>query len=383
VNIRNLIRGTFVAIYLLVPLTGLGASGQAGTSIESEQANFELVEITDDLDFAWDIAFLPNGQLVLSEYDGRLRLFDPNMESQTVIETGLDVTSRGGLRGIAPHPEFATNAWLYFCYASGTTEQNHTRVARGRLIENTVTDLETIFVADNDSQGLAHYGCRLNWLEDGTLLATLGDRRRHFDKAQDLSNHYGTIIRINDDGSIPADNPFAASPGVRGEIWAYGIRNVQGAAFHPDTGELWASDHGPYGGDEIDIIRPGQNYGWPIATYGIDYDKSVITDSAVLPNVQAPLFYWYPSIAPSSVAFYTGKEFPKWNGDLFVGSLASNSIVRLELIDDRIVGQEVLLQELNVRIRDLTMGPDGSLYVLTDTADGRLFRIEPNTVRSD
>jgi len=356
----------------------LAASDQTGISVKSEQADFQLVEISDDLEFAWDIAFLPNGQLVLSEYDGRLRLFDHNMESQTIIETGLDVTSRGGLRGIAPHPEFESNAWLYFCFAAGTPEDNHTRISRGHLIENSITDLETIYVAINASQDLAHYGCRLNWLEDGTLLATLGDRRHHFDKAQDLSNNYGTIVRINEDGSIPADNPFASSPDVRGEIWAYGIRNVQGATFHPQSGELWVSDHGPYGGDEIDVIRPGQNYGWPIATYGIDYDGTVITETPTLANVQPPLFYWYPSIAPSSIAFYTGWEFPKWNGDLFVGSLAGNSVVRLELIGERIVSQEVLLKELNVRIRDITMGPDGSLYVLTDTGDGRLFRIEPS-----
>lgn len=343
----------------------------------SEQAHFRLVTVVEGLDFAWDLEFLPDGRALLSEYDGRLRLFDDAFESQRVIDAIPDTTERGGLRGIAAHPDFEHNSLLYFCYASGAAGNNHTRIARGRLAGDRIEGLETIFVADNAARELAHYGCRLLWLDDGTLIATMGDRRHHADQAQELSNHYGTVVRIEENGGVPADNPFLGRAGARAEIWAYGVRNVQGAAFHPETGELWVADHGPLGGDEIDVIRKGANYGWPIATFGIDYDGSILTETPTLPGVEPPRFYWYPSIAPASVAFYTGDEFPKWRGDLFVGSLAYRRLLRLELLDGRIIHQEDLLSELDVRLRDVTMGPDGALYVLTDTGDGRLLRIEP------
>ncbi len=368
-----------ISIHFLLVDVSKAAPGQIVLEEDSEQARFKLVSVVEDLDFAWDIAFLPDGTLLLSEYDGRLRILQDNMQTQHVIEAVRETTPRGGLRGISPHPDFAANSLLYFCFANGSAENNHTRIARARFDGHQLIDFETIFVADNASHDLAHYGCRLLWLNDGTLLATLGDRRHFSDQAQNLSNHYGTVIRINADGSVPHDNPLVQTPGVRQEIWANGIRNIQGAIFHPETGELWAADHGPYGGDEINIIHPGRNYGWPIATFGIDYDGTILTDTPTLPDVEAPLFYyWYPSIAPSGVAFYTGDEFPKWRGDLFVSTLLHNRLVRLEILDNRVIGQEDLLAELKTRIRDVAMGPEGSLYVLTDTGDGRLLKIEAN-----
>ena len=365
--------------------TVLAASGDVVLEAESEQADFQLVLVAEGMDFAWDIAFLPNGDLLLSEYDGRLRLL-PNgsADDQRVIDAVTDTTERGGLRGITPHPDYASNQLLYFCYATGTRDANHTRISRARFDGRSIVDMQVIFDADNEAQGLAHYGCRLKWLPDGTLIATFGDRRHHPDEAQMLHNNYGTVVRLHEDGLIPADNPYIASPGVRQEIWAYGLRNVQGADFHPLTGELWVSEHGPLGGDEINIVRPGRNYGWPIATFGIDYDGSTLTETPLRPEVEPPLYYWYPSIAPSSVAFYTGDEFPKWRGDLFVGSLADNRLLRLELLGDRVLRVEDLLVDLDARIRDVTMGPDGRMYVLTDTRDNRLLRIEPRAAsRSD
>lgn len=357
----------------------IAAPGQIVIEEESEQAKFRLVSVAEELDFAWDIAFLPNGDLLLSEYDGRLRLLTSGTQ-QHIIDAVKETTPSGGLRGIAPHPEFEENSLLYFCFAYGAADNNHTRIGRARLVRHQVIDFETIFVADNASHDLAHYGCRLLWLKDGTLLATLGDRRHYFDEAQNLSNHYGTVVRINDDGSIPDDNPFVASADMRHEIWAYGLRNVQGASIHPETGLLWITEHGPLGGDEINILQAGRNYGWPIATFGIDYDGSVLTETPRLPHVEPPIFYWYPSIAPSSVAFYTGDDFPKWHGDLFVTTLRHKRLVRLEIQDDRVIHQEDLLAELDTRIRDISMGPDGSLYVLTDTGDNRLFRIEASPI---
>ena len=343
----------------------------------SEQATFSLVTVVEDLDFAWDIEFLPNGDLLLSEYDGRLRLL-PNgeAENQLILDAIPDVTEKGGLRGVSAHPDFERNGLLYFCHATGTVESNHTRITRGRLSSRKLVDIEVVFDADNASEGLLHYGCRLNWLPDGTLLATMGDRYHHLDKAQDLANHYGTAIRINDDGTVPRDNPFARTANVKPEIWAFGLRNIQGAAFHPQTGALWASEHGPRGGDEINVIRPGRNYGWPIATFGIDYDGTILTDTPMRPEVEPPLYYWYPSIAPSSVAFYTGDDFPKWQNDLFVTSLREKRLLRLELNGERIIRVENLLSGLDERLRDVTMGPDGKLYLLTDAANSRLMRIE-------
>lgn len=345
---------------------------------ESEQTNFSVVLVTDDLDFAWDMEFLPGGDLLLSEYDGRLRLLPSGKPGgQRVIEALAGVPGTIGLRGIKAHPDFRRNGLLYLCHAFGTDADNRTRIVRGRFDGTELGDIETLFQADNASKDLLHYGCRLNWLPDGTLIATMGDRYHHLDQAQRLQNHYGVAIRINADGSVPDDNPFIGGEGVRPEIWAFGIRNTQGAAFHPQTGELWSSDHGPYGGDEINVLRPGRNYGWPRATYGIDYDMSVITDTPLRPEAEPPLYYWYPSIAPSSVAFYSGSEFPRWQGDLFVTTLARKRLLRLELHGDRIVRVEELLGELDARLRDVTMGPDGRLYLLTDTGDSRLLRVGP------
>ncbi len=362
---------------VLIAGATLAAPGDTVLEVDSEQAKFRVVSVAEELEFAWDIAVLPDGRILLSEYDGRLRFFDQHAVDPIVIETNLETTEHGGLRGISPHPDYSSNKLLYLCYATGTRDSNHTRISRARFDGQTLSDIETIFDAKNTASELAHYGCRLLWLADHTLVATLGDRRHFPDEAQVLTNNYGTIIRINDDGSIPEDNPYVGTPEIRHEIWAYGLRNVQGADFHPRTGEIWVSDHGPYGGDEINIIRPGGNYGWPIVTFGIDYDGTVLTDTSLRPDVQAPLFYWYPSIAPSSVAFYTGDDFPKWRGDLFVGSLVNRRVFRLELHGNAVIGVEELLADLDARIRDITMGPDGKLYVLTDTGDGRLLRMAP------
>jgi len=343
----------------------------------SEQASFEVEVIAEGFDFAWDLEFLPNGDLILSEHDGSLRIIRNGVLEPTVISAVQTTTPDGGLRGIASHPDFEENRLLYFCYASGTAENNHTRIARGRFDGERMQNLEDIFVADNAARQLAHYGCRLMWTADGKLIATFGDRRHHAEESQSLSDHYGVAVRLNDDGTVPDDNPFVGKKGARPEIWAYGLRNIQGAVFRPDSDELWVSEHGPLGGDEINILRRGENYGWPIATYGIDYSGEELTDTPLLDGVTPPLYYWYPSIAPSSAAFYTGDEFPKWRGDLFIGALVSRRLLRLELNGDRILRVEELLGELDARIRDVAMGSDGSLNVLTDTGDGRLLRLSP------
>ena len=240
-----------------------------------------------------------------------------------------------------------------------------------------ISDLEVILVADNEANEQAHHGCRMIWDDDEKLLVTLGDRRHRAEDSQDLSNLVGVVGRLNDDGSPARDNPFRKTRNARPEIFAYGLRNAQGAVFHPETRRLWVSEHGPLGGDEINVVRAGENYGWPIATFGIDYSGEELTDTPLRDDVAPPLFYWYPSVAPSSIAFYTGNDFPKWRGDAFVTTLSKRRLLRLELNGERIVGIEELFDDLDLRLRNIEMGPDGALYILTGGGDGRLLKIEP------
>ena len=222
-----------------------------------------------------------------------------------------------------------------------------------------------------------HFGARLRFAPDGALLVTLGDRYSQLEQAQDLGDHIGTILRLTPDGSIPGDNPFLDTAGARPEIFTYGHRNVQGLAIHPETGEIWIHEHGPRGGDEVNVLRPGANYGWPEITYSIDYSGRIISEYSEKPGMEQPVIYWDPSIAPSGMDFYDGEAFPAWHGDLFVGALKLRHLRRLEMEGDRIVAQEALLTGLNERIRDVHAGPDGFIYVLTDSYDGRLLRLEP------
>ena len=343
----------------------------------SEQANFQVRVVAEGLEFPWDVEFLPDGNALISQFDGNLRVLRNGALMPDPVPTGVATTADGGLRSIVAHPDFADNGVLYFCYAAGSEEDNHTEIARGRFDGGAVSDLEVIFVADNGAREQAHHGCRLLFDDDGKLIATLGDRRHRAEDSQDLSNFVGTVVRLDDDGSPARGNPFSKKRNAHPEIFAYGLRNAQGAVLHPETRALWVSEHGPLGGDEVNVVRAGENYGWPIATYGIDYSGEELTDTPLMDGVTAPLFYWYPSVAPSSIAFYTGDDFPKWKGDAFVTTLARRRLLRLELNGERVVGVEDLFSELDARLRNVEMGPDGAFYVLTGAGDGRLLKIEP------
>jgi len=280
------------------------------------------------------------------------------------------------LLDVALHPEFVDNKLIYFSFAEPGVGGQGTAVARGRLEGNRLTQVKTIFSQKPKLSGVFHFGSRLVFAPDGTLYISMGDRGR-MKRAQNTRNHQGTIARVNDDGSIPKDNPFVNSSDGLPEIYTYGNRNVQGMALNPWTRIVWAQEHGPKGGDEVNILKSGANYGWPVITYGINYDGSIISNITHKDGMEQPVLHWTPSIAPSGMAFYSGDKFPQWKGDVFVGALKDRHLRRIDLDGDKVVGQEILLEELKQRIRDVRSGPDGFLYVLTDAPDGELIRIEP------
>jgi glucose/arabinose dehydrogenase len=287
------------------------------------------------------------------------------------------VRGQGGLLDVALHPDFADNGWVYLSYAGEAGGEAGTEVARARLEGTTLIDVMVIFSAHPKTPGSAHYGGRLLFDRAGQLYIALGDRRNYMQEAQKLSSHLGGVIRVNDDGSAPDDNPFTGRDDALPELFTYGHRNVQGMTLHPATGAVWTHEHGPRGGDEVNILKAGANYGWPAITYGIDYSGAIISEKTQAPGMEQPVVYWVPSIAPSGMAFYQGDLFPEWRGDLFVGALAGRHLRRLELDGDRVTGQEELLADLGERIRDVETGPDGYLYLLTDATNGRLLRLEP------
>jgi glucose/arabinose dehydrogenase len=328
----------------------------------------------------WSVAFLPDGRMLVTERPGRLRLVTPEGRLSDPL-AGLPPVAAGGQCGlldVLPDPDFKDNARLYWSYAEAGEGGNSTAVARGRLDGQRLVDVKTLFVQQPKVASSNHCGGRLVFDRQGRLFLTLGDRFSRKDDAQVGDNHLGKIVRIDVDGRPPADNPFVGQPGFRPEIWSLGHRNVQGAALHPDSGELWASEHGPQGGDEINRVLAGRNYGWPLLTFGRNYGSGTrIGEEGPKAGFEQPLKTWLPtSIAPSGMAFLTSERYPGWKGSLFIGALRGEALIRLTLDGNRVVGEERLMSSLNARIRDVRQGPDGWLYLLTDNADGRLIRIE-------
>jgi glucose/arabinose dehydrogenase len=337
--------------------------------------------IATGLDHPWGLAFLPDGRKLVTERSGQLRLVETDNRLSAPLANVPPVYARGqgGLLDVVLDPEFERDRTIYLSYAEPGEGGASTAVARARLEGERLTDVRVIFRQEPKVQGNNHFGSRLVFARDGTLFVTLGERYAYRERAQDLSSHLGKIVRINGDGSVPRDNPFVNRPGVRPEIWSYGHRNVQGAALHPSTGALWINEHGAQGGDELNIPRAGLNYGWPVITLGIDYDGSKIGEGKTKPGMEQPIYSWTPSIAPSGMAFYTANLFPNWRSNLFVGSLKFRLLVRLELGTDSVISEERLLEPLGERIRDVRSGPDGRLYLLTDSPNGRLLRVGPSS----
>jgi glucose/arabinose dehydrogenase len=334
------------------------------------------------LDHPWGLGFLPDGRLLVTERPGRMRLVDGEGRLSPAIAEVPKVfaSGQGGLLDVALDREYERSGIIYFCYAEPTEGGGRTSLARARLVAEAqprLEDVNVIFRQQGPPSSGNHWGCRIVQMPDGNLFLTTGDHFNYRDQAQNLANHLGKIIRIRPDGSAPPDSPFVGKDGARPEIWSYGHRNAQGAALNPASGKLWMHEHGARGGDEINIPQAGKNYGWPVITWGIDYNGTKIGLGTHKPGMEQPIHYWVPSIAPSGMAFYMGDLFPAWRGNLFVGALAGQMLVRLELDAEKVVREERLLRELGERIRDVRSGPDGALWLLTDSARGRVLRVVP------
>ncbi len=375
-RMKSLLAIAFGVLFLGLVLSMQAQEVRVERSAEHE---FRIVPVVGGLDHPWGLAFLPNGGMLVTERSGQLRIVRDGVLDPKPIEGVPDVyaSGQGGLLDVALHPNFKGNRIVYLSFAGRGAGGAGTEVVRGRLAGNRLTDVQVIFRVSPKTSGSNHYGSRLLFAPDGTLFITTGDRYSYLEHAQDTGDHLGTIVRVRDDGSVPDDNPFVGHTGARPEIYSYGHRNVQGIALRPGDNVIWAHEHGPRGGDEVNILKPGANYGWPAITYGIDYSGAIISDKTEAPGMEQPVVYWDPSIAPSGMAFYDGDRFPNWRGDLFVGALAHRHLRRLKLDGDRVVKQEVLLGKLNERIRDVRVGPDGLIYVLTDSGDGQILRLEP------
>ena len=347
---------------------------------DSEHYRLEVTTVVDGLGSPWGLAFLPKGRMIVTERVGGIRIVTLTGKLSPRLSGTPEVydLNQGGMLDVAVDPEFSVNNFIYFSFAEPGLGGGGTAVARARLVVagNRLDDMEVIFRQTPKSHGGRHFGSRLVFSRDGKLFITLGERGQR-DRAQDFTINRGNVVRIRPDGTVPNDNPFVSKPGYRSEVWSYGHRNPQGAAMHPKTGRLWIHEHGAMGGDEINIPLPGLNYGWPVIAYGQHYSGNKIGDGTHKKGMEQPIYYWDPSIAPSGMAFYTGDVFPKWRGNLFVGALKFRLLVRLTLKGETIVKEEHLLKGFGERIRDVRQGPDGLLYLLTDSNDGRILRVAP------
>jgi aldose sugar dehydrogenase len=340
--------------------------------------DFRVVKLAEGLDHPWSLAFLPDGRMLVTERPGRLSLLSRDFRRSEV--KGVPRVATGGQAGlfdVALHPRFAENQLVYLAYEAAGAGGIGMELARARLAGNELADLRVIFRETPKHRGRINLGGRIVFDRAGYLYLSIGDGGE-MQRAQRPDDDAGSMIRLNDDGSVPKDNPFVGKAGWRPEKFDLGHRNPQGAALDPQSGRLWTHEHGPQGGDEINVIRAGVNYGWPVITYGVNYGSGTkIGEGTAKPGMAQPLYYWVPSIAPSGMAFYTGDRFPRWKGNLFVGALKDEMLVRLELDGEKVTKEERLIQGVLGRIRDVRIGPDGLIYLLTDESSGVLARLEP------
>jgi glucose/arabinose dehydrogenase len=357
-------------------------------TVQSEKHAFRVVTLTRGLEHPWSIAFLPDGRMLMTERAGRLRMVGRDFKLDPKPVEGLPeivANGQGGLFDVVLHPQYADNGWIYFSYNASDKDAKAggwgTAMARAKLVTNAnehrLTNLQVLFSMEPKTRTGHHFGGRIVFDRKNFVYLSLGDRGE-MSRAQKPDDHAGSVIRLHDDGRVPADNPFVKNKNAKPEKFTLGNRNMQGAALHPQTGELWTNEHGPQGGDEVNVMRAGRNYGWPVITYGVNYGIGTrIGEGNTKPGMEQPLHYWVPSIAPSGMAFYTGDKFPNWKGNLLIGALKDEMLVRLELDGEKVVREERMIKGVIGRIRDVRVGPDGLVYLLTDERDGVIARMEP------
>ena len=368
------------AAVLLFIFTSASACAGESRQVRSDKHNFTVASVVDGLEHPWSIAWLPDGRMLVTERGGRLRVVSKDFRLDPKPIEGLPkivVTGQGGLFDVVLHPAYKDNGWIYISY-NGPGDGGHgTELMRAKLDGHRLTDQQVLFRLQPKSTTGLHFGGRIVFDGKGHVFLTLGDRGEQ-QRAQRLNDHAGSVIRLNEDGSVPKDNPFAGRKDAKPEKFTIGNRNMQGAALHPKTRELWTHEHGPQGGDEVNVMRAGRNYGWPVITYGVNYGTGTrIGEGTRKAGIEHPLHYWVPSIAPSGMAFYEGDRFPNWRGNLLVGSLKDDMLVRLELDGEKIVKEERMMRGAIGRIRDVRVGPDGYVYLLNDERRGVVARLEP------
>jgi aldose sugar dehydrogenase len=371
-------RRLLVGALLPAALAAAIPAAWAAERYPSAAGGISVVTVAGGLVQPWGLAFLPDGRMLVTEKEGRLRIVaqDGTLTGPLGGVPEVYTGGQGGLLDVALDPDFASNRMVYLSYAEPGDGVAGTAVARGTLAQDRLDGVTVIWRQQPKLDSGHHFGSRLVFLKDKTLIVTLGDRnmRRYI---PDMKAQIGKLVRINRDGTIPQDNPFVGQAAYSPDLYSLGHRNVQGATMHPETGALWTVEHGARGGDEVNKPEPGKNYGWPVTSYGREYSGGMIGEGTSKPGLEQPVYYWDPSIAPSGMTFYTGDKFPAWKGSLFVGALKFQLLARLEVEGNRIVREERLLEDMGERIRDVRQGPDGYLYLLTDEEDGRILRLEP------
>lgn len=369
------------SLFLTLLVAGTGACQEPQHVAPSGDTNVTMTTFAGGLEHPWGLAFLPDGRLLVTERPGRLRYVgkDGSLSEPIAGVPAVHAKNQGGLLDVILAPGFAQNSIIYLSYAErGDGDTNGTAVARARLDGSRLSDVTVIFRQQPKFASDHHFGSRLVFTRDGSLFVTTGERNSQRDLAQDLGTHIGKILRITKDGAPPADNPFIGNEGALPEIWSYGHRNVQGAALHPATGELWTHEHGPRGGDEINLPKPGRNYGWPVITHGREYSGPSIGEGTAKAGMEQPAHNWVPSIGPSGMTFHSGNGYPVWKGQLFVGALVARQLVRLVVEPDgRVLSEERIA--IDKRVRDVREGPDGALYLLTDEDAGEVLRVVPKS----
>jgi glucose/arabinose dehydrogenase len=355
------------------------AAAPSSPQPKHERDPFNLTVVAGPLEHPWGLALLDDGRMLVTERPGRMRLVSKDGKLSAPLGGIPEVFARsqGGLLDVTLSPTFNEDQLVYFSFSERNGDVSGTAVARGKLGENALENVEVIWRQTPKVRSENHWGSRIVFRPDGTLFVTLGDRHNQRPLVQDLSTTIGKVVRINPDGSIPQDNPFVGRRGVKGEIWSYGHRSMQGGALHPQTNQLWTVEHGARGGDELNHPEAGKNYGWPVITYGVEYNGAKIGEGTEKAGMEQPVYYWDPVIAPSGATFYTGDAFADWQGDLFIGSLNPGGLVRLKIENGKVVKETRYIGNPRQRVRDVQQGPDGLLYVITDSPQGQILRLDP------